>query len=63
MSGISPAYAGAAARIAPSGAAWAVLEALIYRQDDQLARPAQRAVVQDTGEIGAHPGILALVAG
>ena len=38
-----------------------MLEALIDRQDDQLARAAQLALHQDAVKIGLHAGIVGLV--
>jgi hypothetical protein len=40
-----------------------VLEALVHRQDDQLAGPAEAAVVEDAAQVPEHPRGLAGVVG
>src|SRR5207247_8187247 len=42
---------------------WAVLEALVYGQDDEPARAGEASVIHDAGEIGAGARVLAVVPG
>ena len=50
-------------RVDREAARRAVLEALVDRQDDQLAGAAQPALHQDAGEIGLGAGIVAFIFG
>ena len=50
-------------RVGREAARRAMLEALIDRQDHQLAGAAELALHQDAGEVGLGAGIVALVGG